>query len=224
MWTRIPLAQRQKRSGVRQLALHTIGQQREARADITDHFGMREEHLLDGGRQVAHVQHGRSPRAHDEGRFLHRVVPDRNDQIGAVDRPMDVIAFRERGGAHVEPGPTGNRALAHLCVEERDAHAAHEIRQGVRQPWPAGRRAQHHQRPLSPEDQVGRAFQSRGMGNRDVDRVPRHERNVGRLFVRDVLRQFQMDRAWPFLLRQPEGLAHNGGDCRWTDDLVRHLC
>ena len=61
----------------RQLALQTIGPQREARADIAYHFGMREEHLLHGGRQIAHVQHRRPVRTHrDEGRFLDRIVAD----------------------------------------------------------------------------------------------------------------------------------------------------
>ena len=48
----------------------------------------------------------------------------------------------------------------------------------VREPWPTGRRAEHHQRPLGPEDQVGRAVQRRGMGNRDIDRVRFHEGEI----------------------------------------------
>jgi len=53
-----------------------------------------------------------------------------------------------------------------------------------------------------------------------IDRVPLHERNVGRLFVRDVIQQFEMRQTRPFLLRWPEGLAHYGRDCRRANDLV----
>src|SRR5882762_4368534 len=61
------------------------------------------------------------------------------------------------------------------------------------------------------------------MSNGYFDRVRWHQRNVGCRPSGDVLRQLEMDRAWPLLLRNPERLAHDRGDCRRADDLVRHL-
>ena len=54
---------------------------------------MWEVHLLDGGGQVADMQYLRSFLAHDEGRLLDRVVADRDDQIGAVDGLVHVVAL-----------------------------------------------------------------------------------------------------------------------------------
>jgi hypothetical protein len=61
------------------------------------------------------------------------------------------------------------------------------------------------------------------MGDRRCDRVGRHWRNLGRLLCRDILRQFEMDRARSLLLRDPERLSHDCGDRRRADDLMRHL-
>ena len=120
------LAQRQQRLGVLELALEPVGEQLEARADVADDLGMREVDLLDLRRRVADMDHLRPLRAHDEGRLLDRVVADGDDQVGAVDRLVDVVALREGGGAHVELRAAGDRALAHLRVEERDPGAPHE--------------------------------------------------------------------------------------------------
>jgi hypothetical protein len=54
---------------------------------------MWEVHLLDGGGQVADMQYLWSFRAHDEGRLLDRVVADRDDQVGAVDGSVHVVAL-----------------------------------------------------------------------------------------------------------------------------------
>jgi hypothetical protein len=113
---------------------------------------VREEHFLYGRRKVSDVQHGRPFGAHDEGRLLHRVVADCDDEIGLVDRLMDIIALGERGRTHIEVGSAGDRALAHLGVDIRNPHTAHEIRQGVGEKRPARRCAQHHERPLGFQD------------------------------------------------------------------------
>ena len=48
--------------------------------------------------------------------------------------------------------------------------------------------------------------------------------DVGRGFVgRDILGQFEMHRARPLLLRDPEGVANQGRDTLRGDDLRRHL-
>jgi hypothetical protein len=53
--------------------------------------------------------------------------------------------------------------------------------------------------------------------------MQRHERNVGRDFVSDVLRKLQMYGAQPLLLREPKRFAYDRGDGRRADDLPRHL-
>ena len=103
------LAQTQQRAGMMQPALDTIGEQLEARTDVAHHLALREVDLLDGGRRVADVDHLRPVRAHDEGRLLDGVVADRDDQVGLIDRLMDVVALAERGRAHVEIAAAGNR-------------------------------------------------------------------------------------------------------------------
>ena len=45
-----------------ELAAEPVGEQREARADVADHLGMREEDLLDIGRGEADMDHLRSAR------------------------------------------------------------------------------------------------------------------------------------------------------------------
>jgi hypothetical protein len=121
------LAQRQERPRPRQLAFETVGQQRQARTDIPDKLRMREVHLLDRGGQITHMQDPRSARPHQERRFLHRIVADRDDQIGAIDRLVNMVALGQRRGAHVEPGSAGDGALPNLRVEEGDFQALHEL-------------------------------------------------------------------------------------------------
>ncbi len=118
---------------------------------------------------------------------------------------------------------TGDRPLAHLGVDIGNLHAAHEIRQAVGEKRPARRCAQHQQRTLGFQDQLGRALERGGAGDRDLDRVRLDERNVRHSFGRDVFRQFQMNRPRPFLLRQAKGVAHDRGYGRRADDLARHL-
>ena len=121
------LAQRQERARPRQLALETVGQEREARAYIANELCVREVHLLHTGGKIAHVQDLRPPRAHDEGRLLDGIVADGDDQIGAIDRLVNMVAFGQRGGAHVQPGPAGDGALPHLRIEEGNLQALHEL-------------------------------------------------------------------------------------------------
>ena len=88
------LAQRQQRGGAWQLALEPVGEQREARPDIADDLGMGKKHLLDRRRHIADMDHLGPVRAHDERRLLDRVVADREDQIGLVDRLVDIVPLR----------------------------------------------------------------------------------------------------------------------------------
>jgi len=92
IWPRISLRSPVKGRINSQLAFDPVSQQREAGTDIADHFRVGEIHLLDAGGGKADMDHFRTVRAHDEWWFLHRVVPDRNDEIGMVDGAVHVIA------------------------------------------------------------------------------------------------------------------------------------
>jgi hypothetical protein len=110
-----------------------------------------------------------------------------------------------------------------LRVEERNPHAAYEIGQGVREARPACRGTKHDERPLSFEDEISRAIERGGISNWDIDWVQVDERNFGHLFTSNVLRQLEVH--WPrsFLLRKSKGFTHGRRNCRWADDLPRHL-
>ena len=75
--------------------------------------------------------------------------------------------------------------------------------------------ADHDERALGRKDHLGRAIEGRRMGDRALDRMDGHDRRVSRidLLRRDVLRQFEVHRARPFLHRDPERIAHDGREC-----------
>ena len=204
------VAQRQSAPRMRQLAFEPVGEQREARADIADELRMRED--TPPRRSPADSRHA-APfgpfGAHDEGRLLHRVVADRDDEIGPVDRLMDIVALGERRGAHVEVRPASDRALAHLRIEERESAA------GARTPTAASaRRGRLAAAPNMTSGRsaarinCGRAVERGGRRDRQLDRVRRDRRHVRRRLGGDVLRQFEMNRARPLLLRDAERFAH----------------
>ncbi len=64
---------------------------------------------------------------HEERRLLNCVVPDRHNDVRAIDRLMDVIAFAQGCGAKIEVRRTPDSPLPHLRIEERDANATNEI-------------------------------------------------------------------------------------------------
>lgn len=70
------LAQHQKCTRVRQLAFEAVGKQSKAWSNIPHHLSMQVEYLLDRRRQIAHMQHGRPLRPHQERRLFHRVVTE----------------------------------------------------------------------------------------------------------------------------------------------------
>ena len=181
------------------------------------------EDLLDGCRDVADIGDLRSSAvAHQERRLLDGVVPDREDEIGALDRVVNVVALRQRSGAEIELGNAGHRALAHLGIEEGDLRAADEVGQGLHQPRPVAGGADHHQRTFGGEDHVYDAPDSRGRGDRPVHRMRRNQRSRG-LFRGDILGQFQMHGTGTFLGRDAEGVAHCRGNRVRRNDLPRQL-
>ena len=133
----------------------------ETGTDIAHHFGMREVDLFDIGRRIADMDHLRPVRPHQERRLLDRVVTDRDDQVGPVDRLVDIVPLRERGCAHVEIVAAGTVPLP-ICVLKKGIWVRRdEVRQAGAQARAAGGGAQHHQRPLGLEDHLGRAVERR---------------------------------------------------------------
>jgi hypothetical protein len=169
------------------------------------------------------LDHLRPARPHQERRLLNGVVADRDDQVGAVDRLVHVVAFRQRRGAQIEIVAAGHGALAHLRVEKRDLGAADEFRQTGGQTRAAGSGAKHHQRAFRRQDHLGGTVERRRRCYRQLDRVRRHQRQVRRLLAGDVLGQFQVHRPGPLLHRHPERVAHEGWDRRRAHDLARRL-
>ena len=98
------------------------------------------------------MDHLRPARPHDERGLLDGVVADGEDQVGAVDRLVDVVALRERGGSHVEVGAAGDRALAHLRGKERQLQPSEEAVQSGREPWAARAGTEHYEGALRLED------------------------------------------------------------------------
>ena len=197
---------RMQRARLGQLSLEAVGQEREAGPHITHELCMREIHLLDRRWKVTHMQHDRTVRPHKERRLLDGIVTYGDDQICPVDRPMHVVPLGQRSRAHVEPGAASDRALAHLRVEERDLQALHETRQGLGQVRTACSRTQHHQGPLSLEDQFGCTIQCCARCNGPVNRVGWHGQYRRRSLAGDVFRQLEM-RLGPGALNLATGAA-----------------
>ena len=84
-----------------QSTLDAVRQQLQARTDVADYLALRKVNPLHIGRRVADMDHLRAFRAHDEGRLLDRIVPNGDDQVGAVDGFMNIVALAERGRAHI---------------------------------------------------------------------------------------------------------------------------
>ena len=130
-------------------ALEPVGEQGQAAADVADDLGVREVHLLDLGRRVADVDDRRTARAHQERRLLDRVVPDREDQVGPVDRLVDVVALGQRGGAQSQARRSPATTPLPICVLKKGIRGtAQELAQIRGQARPAGRGAEHDQRAL----------------------------------------------------------------------------
>ena len=165
------IAQRQQRAGVGKLALDPVREQTQRRTQVADHFGLREIHLFHVRGLIAHVHHLRTARPHDEWRLLDGVMTDAHDEIGAVDGLVHVIAFGERGGAHVQLRAAGHGALAHLGREVRNPRAQHELREIGCRAWPRRRGAYHDQRPLRRHDQSGGTVEGRSGGDRQFHRM-----------------------------------------------------
>jgi hypothetical protein len=127
------------------------------------------------------------------GRLLDRVVADGQDQVGLVDRLVHVVAVGQRGRSHPQLGSafggaqTGDRSLAHLGVEERNAERRMK---SVSSP---ARRGRLHAAPNITSGRSARisrlgAVERVGVRAWDLHRVHPHEWHFpSQLLPRDVL-------------------------------------
>ena len=210
-------------AGIVQSPLDAIRQQFQARPDIANHFALRKVNPLHVGRRVADVDHLGTLRAHDEWRFLDRIVADGDDQIGTIDGFVHVVTFAERGRPHIEVATAGYGSLPHLRREERNLRAADEAADARRAPGPGCGGAEHDQWPLGLEDHFSGAVQRSTMRDRNFDRMLRHHRDVFCFLAGDVLRQFQQDRTRSLFHGDPKGIANDRRNTARTDDLERKL-
>jgi hypothetical protein len=146
-------------------------------------------------------------------------MADRQDEIGAVDRLVDVVPLRQSGRAHVEVGSARHRALSHLGVEERDTQATYEVGERLGEVWAARGGAKHYERAFGAEHQGRRPVNRAGGGNRSLDWKGLEQGHI-RLLSGDVLRQLQMNRPKPLLLRNPERIPHERRDAGGSHDLT----
>ena len=131
-----------------QSSLNTVGQQLQARSDITNHFALRKVDSLHVGGGITNVNHLRALRTHDERRLLNCVVPDGNDQVGAINSLVHVVTFAKCGRAHIELASPRHCSFSHLRREEGNLRAADESPDACRAPRARCGGAQHNQRPL----------------------------------------------------------------------------
>ncbi len=171
-----------------QAALDAIGQQLQAWTDVAHDLALREVNPLDVRRRIADMDHLRAFRAHDEGRLLDRIVTDRDDQVGAIDGLMDVVALAQRSRSHVKLAAAGDRSLAHLRREEWNLGTPDEAADPRGAARTRCRGAEHNQRPFGLEDHFGGAIQRRPMSHGNFDRVLRYHRDRLGFFARDIFR------------------------------------
>ncbi len=157
---------------------------------------------------------------HQERRLLDRLVPDGHDKVCAIDRPVDVIAFAQCRGAEIEIRRSPDSPLPHLRIEERDADAMNEVGKRRRKSRSTGTGAEHQQRKLRGQDQVGCALDGLRRGNRNLHGMGRHQRDVARFLLGDVFGQFEMHRAGAFFGCDAKCVADEGRNARCTHDLL----
>ena len=216
-------AKAQQRAGIMQPPFDTISQQFKAWPDISDYLALWKVDEFDVGRRIADMDDLRALRAHDEGRLLDGVVPDGDDQVGAVNRLMHIIALAERGRAHVQIAAAGNGSFAHLGREIWNFRAAHEAADSCRAAWTRRGSAEHDQWPLGFQDHLGGTIERCAVCDRNLDRMLLDHRDIIGFFACDVLRQFQQNRTRPLLHGDTKGVANERRDAAGADDLARQF-
>ena len=209
----MPSRRLEQRAGIVQSPFDTISQQFQARPDIANHLALRKVDSLHVGGRITDVDHLRALRAHDERRLLDRIVPDGDDQVGAINGLMHVVTFAERGRAHIELAAPGNGSLAHLGREEWNLRAADEASDSCRAPRTRCGGAEHDQWPLGFQDHLGGTIERCAVCDRNFDRMLLDHRDIFGFFACDVLGQFQQNRTRPLLHGDTKGVANDASGC-----------
>src|SRR5260370_33128239 len=134
---------------------------------------MREEYFFHRSRDIADMNDLRAFWAHDEWRFLDGVMTNRNNQVGPVNRLVDVVTFGKSRCSHVKIGSAVHCALAHLGIKKGNPHPPNEVGEHISEAWPTGRGAQHDQRKSGFENQRSYPIHRRRMRYRPTDRIGR---------------------------------------------------
>ena len=101
---------------------------REAGANVSDDLRLREVYLLHRRRRGADMDNLRSIMTHQKRGLLDGIMADRNNQVCLIDRLVNPIPLRQRGGADIEIGARIDHPLPHLRVEKWDLASPHERR------------------------------------------------------------------------------------------------
>src|SRR5699024_10239384 len=91
-----------------------LGELVQGRRQVPDDLELREIHLLDDGGTVPDVDDGRPGLIHRERRLLGRIVTDGDDDVGRIDRVVDIVTGGQGRRAHVQIRRPRHRSLAHL--------------------------------------------------------------------------------------------------------------
>ena len=150
--------------------LDQFAQLQERAGDVADHFDVRVVILVDLRFDEVDVDDllVEAP-VPDVGRILDDVVPDGDDQVGAVDAAVDVVPPVDAGRIEAVHGRIGEHAFAHLGVHDVDARVLDELHELARDQVPVRARRQDDERVLRAVDQVGRADEGLGIGRGPPD-------------------------------------------------------
>src|SRR5699024_9700917 len=85
------IAHRQERLGGAYGTAEHLGELVQGRRQVPDDLELREIHLLDDGGTVPDVDDGRPGLIHRERRLLGRIVTDGDDDVGRIDRVVDIV-------------------------------------------------------------------------------------------------------------------------------------
>ena len=193
------------------LFLHAILHLPDGVADIADDLNLREIDRVDLSGVVGDVDDFRAADFHEEGRLFDHVMADIDNEVGGFDRAVDIVAGGKRSAAHEPVMTLIHHALAELGGDEGDACLVDELGQHLRRHLAVAARADDEDGRLGVVDFLQRlndrlVLRHRAANGRFLDRAL-----IG-MFVRDVLRQLDMDGAGFFLFRDAIGFADAGGD------------
>mmetsp|Transcript_1878 Transcript_1878/g.5486 ORF Transcript_1878/g.5486 Transcript_1878/m.5486 type:complete len:579 (-) Transcript_1878:556-2292(-) len=190
--------------------------------NVTDHFKVTPHDLVHLRCEVVQVHHLlRGAHGHDEGRLLHHIVADKNDEVAVANDLVAVVAGAQGSGAHPCGVPAVDHPLAHHGVHERDVGLVHEAAQHLARHLAVGPRAHHQQgRPCALQQlhQLRHRLLLRD-GAPHLLRLEDHRVLLRHPLACHILRKFQMHAAGPLLVGPPHRLPQQ----RWHQPSVHDL-